>query len=776
MPKKTRTEVIADLMATVQQKDHTDSKEFREVLFSLNTVNSLGKKRVMVTTRAMQQLTPDQISRVTIADRDEVGFKEFAQAQQDLIKACDAYLGQKKFRFSISGRKRAKAVQALRDLAASENYRDADIEKLEKQGKTWESLHATARVVRKDASELDKAATAGAGTSERAVLKDGYFTAEQKSLLSDDKPYLVGLLDLSSGPDIPKTGEIVGDPTSQYRSAVMAYLDDYRSAEGSAPFYHSDTQKAIIDALKKAKLPDSKENIAFIFGKSQEVAKMLTAAYTQQRAKIPQGANMTNRSIATSRMATLLGLDKRVAKTVPVEFEKGLDIVQRGILMETVKGLDISRPENVFAAVKGATGIDTDSIDFIKQAYALRVMDAICGQVDRHPGNVLFQTHIDKQSGKAVIDGLKAIDHDMSFGVGMPRGFMLSDITAVDKETKEAIESVTPEMLDYMFSDVLEPETLLSLKDRFSKVRDHLKTVKVIDTLDDYKALTAKDKTVEEYISAAKLTGEFCIRSQKEISEYAGLDYEKCLGKGPLGEKDPECEKMRKTMSGLRLRGKAALNPSLFTDLFKEHAAYEIRKKHLEAGDKTPIEEIMLNPTDEDKAILKASAQLLFDIAGDEKKTEAYLNQVFKSYASVGTAFVSDENFMKNLTADYPELFAGASKEYAEEVQAAAKATEKAPEEKQPTTMKLSEVEAEEKAEKKAEEEKAKEAKAAEKAAEEKTTEEKGAEEKKEPPVRELIDLKAELGSALAGKIKTTPKEVRKIKTKDGEKTIDLSL
>lgn len=773
MPRKSRKEIIADLMGTVQKSGHTDSKEFREVLFALNTVNSLGKKKVMVTTKTMQKLGPDELSKLTVADRDEVGFREFADAQQALIRACDEYLGVKKVRFSLSGHRRAKAVKALRDMASQESYRDADIVKLEREGKTWDAVHATARTVVKDASELDKAASAGAGTSTRAVLSDGYYTAKQFAVDTDDEEKIPYIMDFSHYPGSPEKSDSESLAIAEkYRAALLAYCEVFPFNMQVEKANRSEMIATALHCLKKQGLTADDKNAAFIFAKAKEWGKMHTALNKQQEAGIAMGSNMSSRSIATSRMAALLGMDSLVAKTVPVEFRRGNTVTQSGILMETVSGMDINRSDTIAEAVCGSTSLDANGYEFAKQSTALHIMDIICGQVDRHQGNVLFQSHNDPTTGALVIDGIKAIDHDLAFGTNLLPVSVL-DIRIVDKQTKEAVEAITPEMVDYMFKDVLEAPAVEALKKRLDAVKVQLSKVPVFASAADYQRIPSlnHDIIAAKYRTAISGACEAALLAQKAFTDYSSLDYTKSLGKGPLGENDPDRKKLCDVLGTFEIHDDFKKSPWTYADLFKLHAAYGIHMRHLAMGDETLPGKLMENPSPEDKAILLASEKELSQIAGDKQKAEEYLLKATAAFKQFAGSFITDTRFMEDLTINNPDFAKKALGMYAEdkakafEEAAKAKESEKAePEKKEPEKTEA----------KKAPEEKAE----PEKKEPEKTEAEKAPEEKAARPAdAEPMDLDELIDEEKAVKIaESLAKMETKSLEKRGKNRFDLDL
>ena len=128
-----------------------------------------------------------------------------------------------------------------------------------------------------------------------------------------------------------------------------------------------------------------------------------------QRSKIKEGANLSIRNVATSRMAHLLGIDKLVAKSESVKYNyDGQD--GKGILMEEAEGFtykEITLKGKMYAS--GQTFLDLNTI---------QLFDIICGQTDRNVGNYMFKCQMENKtisSGDTIYEP-KCIDNDLSFG------------------------------------------------------------------------------------------------------------------------------------------------------------------------------------------------------------------------------------------------------------------------------------------------------------------------------------------------------------------------
>ncbi|MBR5230200.1 MAG: hypothetical protein IKW01_05010 [Firmicutes bacterium] len=129
-------------------------------------------------------------------------------------------------------------------------------------------------------------------------------------------------------------------------------------------------------------------------------------------AGIKKGAPISSRNCAMTDMAKLLGCGDLLAESVPMEvIIDGVPV--KGVFMESVEGSDVNRlheKDLIFEA-----GINSfEKSDALRQITDLQVLDFICGNTDRHLGNMIYQ--FEKRGGTTVLKGIKGIDNDCAFG------------------------------------------------------------------------------------------------------------------------------------------------------------------------------------------------------------------------------------------------------------------------------------------------------------------------------------------------------------------------
>lgn len=204
----------------------------------------------------------------------------------------------------------------------------------------------------------------------------------------------------------------------------------------------------------------------------------------------------SDRNVATSRLANLLGLGSIVENTKKVRVQDELTgNVHRGIVMTKAKGSGSDKvAEEVSAVTKKMRNINerhawaTKDIGYSvqKDMTSLQVFDYICGQADRNAGNIFLEQNAD---GKYI--GVHAIDNDMSFmgGVNMEnvyrkqgaaamgRGRLVVDdsenltIPHMDKQLAQNILDLPTDEVRFALQDLIEPEFIDSLIQRLVRLK-----------------------------------------------------------------------------------------------------------------------------------------------------------------------------------------------------------------------------------------------------------------------------------------------------------------
>lgn len=192
--------------------------------------------------------------------------------------------------------------------------------------------------------------------------------------------------------------------------------------------------------------------------------------------------NMTRRNVATSRVAALLGIGNLVAESKTAEiYDESNGTVTRGNIMK--KSVYSESARSAADDNKARTGQETVSVTggFQRDLINLQVLDAICGQHDRHQDNYFVSRD---EFGN--FSGLQGIDNDASFGrgelsltnrIGGSTRTVYNDnnemtIPYMDKNLAERIRRINPEIFKYALHDLLKPDEIEAAENRLKRVKE----------------------------------------------------------------------------------------------------------------------------------------------------------------------------------------------------------------------------------------------------------------------------------------------------------------
>lgn len=130
-------------------------------------------------------------------------------------------------------------------------------------------------------------------------------------------------------------------------------------------------------------------------------------------AGIKKGSNISSRNCAMTDMAKMLGCSHLLANSSPMKVEiDGVEV--EGVFMESAEGTDLNRlkeNDDIFQADFKSF----ENPEALQQVVDLQVLDFICGNIDRHLGNMFYQFK-KKRFGGVTFTGIKGIDNDCCFG------------------------------------------------------------------------------------------------------------------------------------------------------------------------------------------------------------------------------------------------------------------------------------------------------------------------------------------------------------------------
>lgn len=408
---------------------------------------------------AMQEAVAQMCDKLTeMCTPDEFGVRpEFTPADNDelrclqdkVVQACLAYIdgrNPENVKNRADFTRLLAAIQVVQ-LISMDKERIADIDF---------SKHMTLREVisrargQVETVDLSGAETASGNMSTRIYLPasetrpEGYFTPAQYA--ESLEIMLARLLDEMKG-SYPKYVPYIrflsqSERGARYgvvqRSADTAHthcadrVEMDMACNGNEPAFR-DYIQSYLDALRKPmQTPDSRQQAGLpaewsleemlgrfdfremLFQLHDQADKAANKAHVLQDTGILVGRDLSLRSVAMSVLAERLGHSELLAKAsnmTLVDRTTGREVT--GVFMEKARGLDLNRQhtEPLFFAPR----IEWATPQAKLQLTSMQVIDWICGNTDRHTGNMFYDLRRESD-GVVRLVGIQGIDNDNSFG------------------------------------------------------------------------------------------------------------------------------------------------------------------------------------------------------------------------------------------------------------------------------------------------------------------------------------------------------------------------
>lgn len=250
-------------------------------------------------------------------------------------------------------------------------------------------------------------------------------------------------------------------------------------------------------------------------------------------AEIKKGRSVTNRNIATSRLATLLQINDMVCDTRSAYIKKDGKLI-KGVAMDNSRGL--TGDALVSKAAKEKKHIRY-SDNAINQLYTMNIFDALCGQVDRNHNN--FHLTYEVEDNTYVVTGIKCLDNDMCFGsileelkTGKNRMQPVNkqNIRGLPISVLNRFMNITPAFMNNVLGDLLEKDELDYLGKRLNIIKDVVREMEkdgeleIYDNKYRYKNEEMRDDKLRQLTVLKKMQEEADQnRNEKKRNQY-GMD------------------------------------------------------------------------------------------------------------------------------------------------------------------------------------------------------------------------------------------------------------
>lgn len=451
-------EQIADYLNTSRKSLGENSGQFESV------VDAIGNFRAV-----KMGTVSEQHARALVACNNQ------------LTNACQEYIQSREGAKSGLGKDRLKVMHRLMELQKEskpviDQLRDLRTVK-EHEGMRMSDVLKPELVARAEIGPDTK--TVGANSSVRYQVthngKKGFFTAQTYAVSSDvqTRNNIAAIQD-------PEVKDLL-QRNSQWITNQMERIFTNNAEEDAIKEPTEDKLRTYITNLAaETENPEARRNrealaadpraLNAVVNMMKDEKKRAQAIYTGGFEL--NGASVTDRNIATSRMAALLGIDRIAAHSERMIVTKDGKQIE-GCFMEFAEGLDLQSDETKKRFDHAVVDLNAG---FNRDHSTLEVFDYICRQKDRHGGNIFYRLDQPGPDGTRRLIGLQGIDNDLAFSdkefVG--RGNLLEDLHLIDSEMAERVQRLTRADLEYAVGDLISEKEIDAMENRINDLKNHL--------------------------------------------------------------------------------------------------------------------------------------------------------------------------------------------------------------------------------------------------------------------------------------------------------------
>ncbi len=417
---------------------------------------------------------------------------------QNLIQHCDTYENNHKRTWSTSGKERKRMVRHIRKMAVSESKKLVNTATIlfhqNKEETTWSDILGSMRVTCIDLSIHNIEKTGGASSDVTVIDYENtslYYKKEEPLLPLQEEIRRLYL----KKPEWKQYQRLFGKIASLIDEDDRMNLVSLYKCDGEiSPYTELAEQKGTpFSSSEKRQLQEVLPQFC------SQLSKLVTRNGVAQQAGIKQGDNLAKRNVATSRLASLLGIQKLVTGSIMVSLTNVQDdetVSELGIVSIKASGAALNdiKKQNLPVLL-------TESV--LKDLINLQVFDTICGQIDRNLSNLFFT--YEERDGKRFLTHVTGIDSDMAFGVNKFNDFEQfqdgvmqlkplercgqCNLPYMDSKLCASITTLDRETVELALKDLLSQEELEALWDRIQGVRNFIQKYQNI-VADGTKSLT----------------------------------------------------------------------------------------------------------------------------------------------------------------------------------------------------------------------------------------------------------------------------------------------
>ncbi len=365
-------------------------------------------------------------------DSFKLGLGNVVQAYQSLIESCksyEAFLNSRKILFRQDKLMREMIQQIVQQSIAEQTAFLTVVGQdyysgIRYAGKDWTDVLYAVRAIRLDEADLK---SAGANTSELRRIDNpdktvSFVKMEEKTISrvsNQDESVTIEVLNMFAEIGDAKRQKFIEDILKNKES--FDHINDLvqsmiRRFSGPTP----DTKKDFVDFFKGLYKDSAGEVMGDLFESFLGFAfrKFMERSVSLMPGLIDPGSVISDRNVSTTRVAERLGVGDLVAKSRTVLVKRKDGRFAKANSMEGVTGTNVMNINELNDKLK--SDWKSYKVRFagkaIRQLLDLQILDLICGQVDRNWGNIMATCQLISELSECVIEEIKGIDNDLSFG------------------------------------------------------------------------------------------------------------------------------------------------------------------------------------------------------------------------------------------------------------------------------------------------------------------------------------------------------------------------
>ena len=180
-----------------------------------------------------------------------------------------------------------------------------------------------------------------------------------------------------------------------------------------------------------------------VFSEGLQKIAATPASYMNLMMDMKEGERFDQRNSAMSAVADVLGVPNLIARSRNMKFRDSKGNVVEGTFMDVAKGTDLGGGKNENAQKLSDQPFKGAGSEGLRQLCDLQVLDYICGNIDRHSGNIVYE--LDKD-GKII--SVQGIDNDTSFTRFHPENRDLNDLMTAPKNMRVISKSMRDKIMN----------------------------------------------------------------------------------------------------------------------------------------------------------------------------------------------------------------------------------------------------------------------------------------------------------------------------------------